>query len=169
MTCSSSLTVTCVQLAGGPVQVLIEALQDLGLSEGVRLLRNTERQHEKHNIGNTHTRTCLDTRSLVDARQPGVSPSNQIPPLTAASAASRWRRSRSRWPISEQQVFPAFGKQNWTELLEMMWAERSAQPHWVFKPPNTKIEHVNHFGFSLIIYLIFFFFFCLVSDVQRQV
>uniref|UniRef100_H3D759 Nuclear factor of kappa light polypeptide gene enhancer in B-cells 2 (p49/p100) n=1 Tax=Tetraodon nigroviridis TaxID=99883 RepID=H3D759_TETNG len=37
------------KLAGGPVQVLIEALQDLGLSEGVRLLRTTERQQEKHN------------------------------------------------------------------------------------------------------------------------
>ncbi|CAG05087.1 unnamed protein product, partial [Tetraodon nigroviridis] len=46
-----------VQLAGGPVQVLIEALQDLGLSEGVRLLRTTERQQEKHNTGNTHTHT----------------------------------------------------------------------------------------------------------------
>lgn len=66
MTCSSSLTVTCVQLAGGPVQVLIEALQDLGLSEGVRLLRNTERQHEKHNIGNTHTRA----RALMSTHMP---------------------------------------------------------------------------------------------------
>lgn len=66
MTCSSSLTVACVQLAGGPVQVLIEALQDLGLSEGVRLLRNTERQHEKHNTGNTHTHT----RARVDTHIP---------------------------------------------------------------------------------------------------
>lgn len=67
MTRSSGLTVACVQLAGGPVQLLIEALQDLGLSEGVRLLRNTERQQEKHNLGNTHTHTHMHVYTHVPA------------------------------------------------------------------------------------------------------
>lgn len=119
MTCSS-LTAVCVsQLAGGPVQVLIEALQDLGLSEGVRLLRHTEQQQEKHNTGNTRLRRRLLTHTRLHARthssaltpphghgrtqQFDVSLSNQKPQLTAASAASQWRTSRSRWPISEEQ------------------------------------------------------------------
>lgn len=93
----------CVQLAGGPVQVLIEALQDLGLSEGVRLLKNTERHQEKHNTGNTHAATHTPPHSHGRTRQFDVSLSNQKPQLTAASAASQWRMSRSRWPISEEQ------------------------------------------------------------------
>ncbi|KAF7649669.1 hypothetical protein LDENG_00137840 [Lucifuga dentata] len=35
------------QLGGGPIDGLVEALQSLGLTEGVRLLRNTELQHDK--------------------------------------------------------------------------------------------------------------------------
>ncbi|CAK6984497.1 nuclear factor NF-kappa-B p100 subunit, partial [Scomber scombrus] len=36
------------KLGGGPVDGLVEALHSLGLKEGVRLLRNTERQDDKH-------------------------------------------------------------------------------------------------------------------------
>lgn len=36
------------QLGGGPVQGLVEALQSLGLTEGVRLLRSAELQDDKH-------------------------------------------------------------------------------------------------------------------------
>uniref|UniRef100_M3ZDB6 Nuclear factor of kappa light polypeptide gene enhancer in B-cells 2 (p49/p100) n=1 Tax=Xiphophorus maculatus TaxID=8083 RepID=M3ZDB6_XIPMA len=36
------------QLGGGPVEGLVEALQALGLTEGVRLLRNTELRDDKH-------------------------------------------------------------------------------------------------------------------------
>nr|UYI29295.1 glutamate dehydrogenase 1 [Trachinotus ovatus] len=36
------------KLGGGPVEGLVEALQSLGLSEGVRLLRNTELRDDKH-------------------------------------------------------------------------------------------------------------------------
>nr|XP_020477943.1 nuclear factor NF-kappa-B p100 subunit [Monopterus albus] len=41
------------KLGGGPVEGLVEALQSLGLSEGVRLLRNTERQDDKHSTDAT--------------------------------------------------------------------------------------------------------------------
>lgn len=40
------------QLGGGPVEGLMEAFQSLGLTEGVRLLRDTQRQEDKH---------CTDT------------------------------------------------------------------------------------------------------------
>ncbi len=46
-----------VQLGGGPVEGLVEALQSLGLTEGVRLLKNTKRRDDKHSTGNTHTHT----------------------------------------------------------------------------------------------------------------
>lgn len=42
-----------VQLGGGPVEGLVEALESLGLTEGVRLLRNTELRDDKHSTGNT--------------------------------------------------------------------------------------------------------------------
>uniref|UniRef100_A0A3Q2CEA3 Nuclear factor of kappa light polypeptide gene enhancer in B-cells 2 (p49/p100) n=1 Tax=Cyprinodon variegatus TaxID=28743 RepID=A0A3Q2CEA3_CYPVA len=35
------------KLGGGPVEGLVDALQSLGLTEGVRLLRNTEQRHDK--------------------------------------------------------------------------------------------------------------------------
>ncbi|XP_056147683.1 nuclear factor NF-kappa-B p100 subunit isoform X2 [Lampris incognitus] len=41
------------QLGGGPVQGLVEALQSLGLMEGVRLLKNTKVQQEKHTTETT--------------------------------------------------------------------------------------------------------------------
>lgn len=41
------------KLGGGPVQGLVEALQSLGLTEGVRLLRNTELQDDKHSTDAT--------------------------------------------------------------------------------------------------------------------
>ncbi|XP_013885711.1 nuclear factor NF-kappa-B p100 subunit isoform X2 [Austrofundulus limnaeus] len=41
------------KVGGGPVENLVEALQSLGLTEGVRLLRNAELQHEKHNTDAT--------------------------------------------------------------------------------------------------------------------
>ncbi|XP_037554092.1 nuclear factor NF-kappa-B p100 subunit [Nematolebias whitei] len=37
------------KVGGGPVEVLVEALQSLGLTEGVTLLRNTKLQEDKHN------------------------------------------------------------------------------------------------------------------------
>uniref|UniRef100_A0A671Y170 Nuclear factor of kappa light polypeptide gene enhancer in B-cells 2 (p49/p100) n=1 Tax=Sparus aurata TaxID=8175 RepID=A0A671Y170_SPAAU len=40
-------------LGGGPVQGLVEALQSLGLTEGVQLLRHTELQDDKHSTGNS--------------------------------------------------------------------------------------------------------------------
>uniref|UniRef100_A0A665U0E8 Nuclear factor of kappa light polypeptide gene enhancer in B-cells 2 (p49/p100) n=1 Tax=Echeneis naucrates TaxID=173247 RepID=A0A665U0E8_ECHNA len=42
------------KLGGGPVEGLVEALQSLGLSEGVRLLRNTELRDDKHSTGDSH-------------------------------------------------------------------------------------------------------------------
>uniref|UniRef100_A0A3P9PAP4 Nuclear factor of kappa light polypeptide gene enhancer in B-cells 2 (p49/p100) n=1 Tax=Poecilia reticulata TaxID=8081 RepID=A0A3P9PAP4_POERE len=39
------------KLGGGPVEGLVEALQALGLTEGVRLLRNTELRDDKHSSG----------------------------------------------------------------------------------------------------------------------
>lgn len=41
----------CLQLGGGPVEGLVEALQSLGLTEGVRLLRNSELRDDKHSSG----------------------------------------------------------------------------------------------------------------------
>ncbi|XP_037638060.1 nuclear factor NF-kappa-B p100 subunit isoform X1 [Sebastes umbrosus] len=41
------------QLGGGPVEGLVEALQSLGLTEGVRLLRNTELRDDKHSTDAT--------------------------------------------------------------------------------------------------------------------
>ncbi|XP_039996104.1 LOW QUALITY PROTEIN: nuclear factor NF-kappa-B p100 subunit [Xiphias gladius] len=41
------------KLGGGPVEGLVEALQSLGLSEGVRLLRNTELRDDKHSTDAT--------------------------------------------------------------------------------------------------------------------
>ncbi|XP_008286542.1 nuclear factor NF-kappa-B p100 subunit isoform X2 [Stegastes partitus] len=41
------------KLGGGPVEGLVEALQSLGLTEGVRLLRNTELRDDKHNTDAT--------------------------------------------------------------------------------------------------------------------
>uniref|UniRef100_A0A671Y885 Nuclear factor of kappa light polypeptide gene enhancer in B-cells 2 (p49/p100) n=1 Tax=Sparus aurata TaxID=8175 RepID=A0A671Y885_SPAAU len=41
------------KLGGGPVQGLVEALQSLGLTEGVQLLRHTELQDDKHSTGNS--------------------------------------------------------------------------------------------------------------------
>lgn len=41
------------QLGGGPVEGLVEALQSLGLTEGVRLLRNSELRDDKHNTDAT--------------------------------------------------------------------------------------------------------------------
>ncbi|XP_017289142.1 nuclear factor NF-kappa-B p100 subunit isoform X2 [Kryptolebias marmoratus] len=41
------------KVGGGPVEVLVEALQSLGLTEGVRLLRNTELQDDKHSTDAT--------------------------------------------------------------------------------------------------------------------
>lgn len=48
-----------VQLGGGLVQGLLDALQSLGLTEGVRLLRNTELRDDKHSTGNTHRHTHI--------------------------------------------------------------------------------------------------------------
>uniref|UniRef100_A0A7N6C0Y1 RHD domain-containing protein n=1 Tax=Anabas testudineus TaxID=64144 RepID=A0A7N6C0Y1_ANATE len=42
-----------VQLGGGPVEGLVEALQSLGLTEGVRLLRNAELRADKHSTDAT--------------------------------------------------------------------------------------------------------------------
>ncbi|KAF6731995.1 Nuclear factor NF-kappa-B p100 subunit [Oryzias melastigma] len=39
------------KLGGGAVEVLVEALRSLGLTEGIRLLRNTELQEDKHSTG----------------------------------------------------------------------------------------------------------------------
>ncbi|XP_040905197.1 nuclear factor NF-kappa-B p100 subunit isoform X3 [Toxotes jaculatrix] len=41
------------KLGGGPVEGLVEALQSLGLSEGVRLLRNTTLRDDKHSTDTT--------------------------------------------------------------------------------------------------------------------
>lgn len=41
------------QLGGGPVEGLVEALESLGLTEGVRLLRNTELRDDKHSTDAT--------------------------------------------------------------------------------------------------------------------
>uniref|UniRef100_A0A4W6ENM5 Nuclear factor of kappa light polypeptide gene enhancer in B-cells 2 (p49/p100) n=1 Tax=Lates calcarifer TaxID=8187 RepID=A0A4W6ENM5_LATCA len=41
------------KLGGGPVEGLVEALQSLGLSEGVRLLRNNELRDDKHSTDAT--------------------------------------------------------------------------------------------------------------------
>ncbi|XP_030297753.1 nuclear factor NF-kappa-B p100 subunit isoform X2 [Sparus aurata] len=41
------------KLGGGPVQGLVEALQSLGLTEGVQLLRHTELQDDKHSTDTT--------------------------------------------------------------------------------------------------------------------
>ncbi|XP_072246556.1 nuclear factor NF-kappa-B p100 subunit isoform X2 [Leuresthes tenuis] len=41
------------KLGGGPVEGLVEALQSLGLTEGVRLLRNTELRDDKHSTDAT--------------------------------------------------------------------------------------------------------------------
>ncbi|XP_054455832.1 nuclear factor NF-kappa-B p100 subunit isoform X2 [Anoplopoma fimbria] len=41
------------QLGGGPVEGLVEALQSLGLTEGVRLLRNSELRDDKHSTDAT--------------------------------------------------------------------------------------------------------------------
>nr|XP_046257028.1 nuclear factor NF-kappa-B p100 subunit isoform X2 [Scatophagus argus]XP_046257030.1 nuclear factor NF-kappa-B p100 subunit isoform X2 [Scatophagus argus] len=41
------------KLGGGPVQGLVDALQSLGLTEGVRLLRNTELRDDKHSTDTT--------------------------------------------------------------------------------------------------------------------
>ncbi|XP_027139162.1 nuclear factor NF-kappa-B p100 subunit isoform X4 [Larimichthys crocea] len=41
------------KLGGGPVQGLVEALQSLGLTEGVRLLRHTELRDDKHSTDAT--------------------------------------------------------------------------------------------------------------------
>ncbi|XP_031434945.1 nuclear factor NF-kappa-B p100 subunit [Clupea harengus] len=41
------------QLAGGPVEGLVEALQSLGLNEGVRLLRQTQLREDKQNTDTT--------------------------------------------------------------------------------------------------------------------
>ncbi|KAM3862712.1 nuclear factor NF-kappa-B p100 subunit [Diretmus argenteus] len=41
------------QLSGGPVEGLVEALQSLGLTEGVRLLRNTELRDDKNTTDTT--------------------------------------------------------------------------------------------------------------------
>lgn len=40
-----------VQLSGGPVDGLVEALQSLGVSEGVRLLRDSQPREDKQNTG----------------------------------------------------------------------------------------------------------------------
>ncbi len=40
-----------VQLSGGPVDGLVEALQSLGVSEGVRLLRNSQPREDKQSTG----------------------------------------------------------------------------------------------------------------------
>lgn len=40
-----------LQLGGGPVEGLVEALQALGLTEGVQLLRNTELRDDKLSSG----------------------------------------------------------------------------------------------------------------------
>lgn len=50
----SGISHVSVQLGGGQVQGLVDALQSLGLTEGVRLLRNAELQDNKHSTGNTH-------------------------------------------------------------------------------------------------------------------
>uniref|UniRef100_A0A1A8CUT9 Nuclear factor of kappa light polypeptide gene enhancer in B-cells 2, p49/p100 n=1 Tax=Nothobranchius kadleci TaxID=1051664 RepID=A0A1A8CUT9_NOTKA len=41
------------KVGGGPVEVLMEALKSLGLTEGVRLLRSTQLQDDKHNTDAT--------------------------------------------------------------------------------------------------------------------
>uniref|UniRef100_A0AAY4BZ81 RHD domain-containing protein n=1 Tax=Denticeps clupeoides TaxID=299321 RepID=A0AAY4BZ81_9TELE len=42
------------QLSGGPMEGLVEALQSLGLNEGVRLLRETQPREDKHSTGRAH-------------------------------------------------------------------------------------------------------------------
>ncbi len=46
-----------VQLSGGPVDGLVEALQSLGVSEGVRLLRNSQPREDKQSTVQVHTLT----------------------------------------------------------------------------------------------------------------
>lgn len=41
----------CVQLSGGPVDGLVEALQSLGVSEGVRLLTASQPREDKQSSG----------------------------------------------------------------------------------------------------------------------
>lgn len=67
----SDTTTVCFprQLGGGPVQGLVEALQSLGLTEGVRLLRHTELQDDKHSTGNKHTWHALTDSQLSFQKQ----------------------------------------------------------------------------------------------------
>lgn len=57
------------QLGGGPVEGLVEAFQSLGLTEGVMLLRDTERKEDKHS-----TETTVDSgfgsQAMEDEEQP---------------------------------------------------------------------------------------------------
>uniref|UniRef100_A0A673BV02 RHD domain-containing protein n=1 Tax=Sphaeramia orbicularis TaxID=375764 RepID=A0A673BV02_9TELE len=60
------------KLGGGPVDGLVDALQSLGLTDGVRLLRNTELRDDKHSTGNRQTHTldpghhcCIAVFSLL--------------------------------------------------------------------------------------------------------
>lgn len=46
-----SFCLLSLQLGGGPVEGLVEAFQSLGLTEGVMLLRDTERKEDKHSTG----------------------------------------------------------------------------------------------------------------------
>lgn len=57
-----------VQLSGGPVDGLVEALQSLGVSEGVRLLKDSQPREDKQSTGTTspseRETSHTDTNSL---------------------------------------------------------------------------------------------------------
>jgi len=50
----------CVQLSGGPVDGLVEALQSMGVSKGVRLLTASQPREDKQSSG--MFRTLIEKR-----------------------------------------------------------------------------------------------------------
>lgn len=60
------------QLGGGPVDGLIDALQSLGLTEGVRLLRNTERHDDKHNNSDAKVDSGFGSQPMEEEEEPPV-------------------------------------------------------------------------------------------------
>lgn len=59
---------------------LVEALQSLGLTEGVRLLRNTELRDDKHSTGETHTLIfCTSLLALEGERSLNASETHHHP------------------------------------------------------------------------------------------
>ena len=53
-----------MQLGGGPLDGLVDALQSLGLSDGVQLLRSSELRDDKHNTGEDKTHNSPSLVSL---------------------------------------------------------------------------------------------------------